>query len=250
MASPVAAPAEPSKPSPKLDNGAATNGTNGETEDAEETPVYCAALPNQHGHSLYNFLRHGQTTRVDATFPSDLAKQSWQQVVSMLCVKLLWRSYTPMKLMGLATEWTLNFLALNHGIFVLLFRLLFFRWRTDPLHCPHCFRIVPRSSSGWLKSHGVTIVGVVLALKLDWLRYVQTILCGLIRATTTTRAASGTWILAPSFYSTHPLKPGLIANKPTCWSSPTRMWALAIRPTCASWRRSSPTRIRPSWSEW
>ncbi|KAG0593134.1 hypothetical protein KC19_1G307000 [Ceratodon purpureus] len=112
----------------KVTSGISKVLSNGWTEDNDETPTFMAAQPRSHGHSLSGLLKHGQPNRIDATFPQDLAKQTWQQKVSMICVKLLWRTYTVMKLMGFATEWTLNFLVLNNGILGLFFKLITFRW--------------------------------------------------------------------------------------------------------------------------
>lgn len=77
---------------------------------------------------MIGLLKHAQPTRIDATFPTDSRKQTWQQKVSLTCVKVLWRSYAVMKLMGFMTEFTLNFLVLNHGLLGLLFKLITFRW--------------------------------------------------------------------------------------------------------------------------
>lgn len=130
MATP-AAPASVSDSTQTKTSTAQENGakiTNGTVEDANETPVFLAAQPKEHGHSLYGLLKHGNPTRIDATFPSDLQKQTWQQKLSMICVKFLWRSYTVMKLMGFMTEWTLNFLLLNGGFLGIFWKLITFRW--------------------------------------------------------------------------------------------------------------------------
>jgi hypothetical protein len=83
-------------------------------------------------------------------------------MLSMLCVKLLMHRciYIAWKAIGVIfCEWPLNFLVVNHGIFVLFFRLVTFRWSTDPPHCPHCF---------WIVS-GLVLIGFTLCEKLGLL---------------------------------------------------------------------------------
>ena len=98
------------------------------TEDLSVTPTFMLAKPKERGDTFSSFLNHGHPLRVDATFPKDIHKQTWQQKVSMIVVKILWRIYPLLKLVGFIFEWTLNFLVLNHGPFHILFNLLFFRW--------------------------------------------------------------------------------------------------------------------------
>ena len=108
---------EPEKPASSV-NGAETKAA-----DSKKTPERKHDRP-----SLYRSLTDTPT-----------------QVLSMLCVKLLMHPciYTAWKAIGfIFCEWPLNFLVFNHGIFVLFFRLVTFRWSTDPPHCPHCFSIV------------------------------------------------------------------------------------------------------------
>jgi hypothetical protein len=100
-------------------------------ESEATTPTFVAAQPKSTGHSITSILEHGHPTRIDATFPSDLLKQTWQQRFSMFVVKILWKIYPLMKLVGFLVEWTINFFVLNHGPFSLLFKLLVpFKWHT------------------------------------------------------------------------------------------------------------------------
>ena len=120
-----------------MDNGVTSNGSTEKLDDT--TPVtFFAAQPTSHGHSMIGLLKHAQPTRIDATFPTDSRKQTWQQKVSLTCVKVLWCRYAVMKLMGFMTEFTLNFLVLNHGLLGLLFKLITFKWRK------YCSSKVPR----------------------------------------------------------------------------------------------------------
>ena len=98
--------------------------------DSATTPTYVAAHPKAKGHALSSILNHGHPVLIDATFPSDLGKQTWQQKVSMVIVKILWKIYPLLKAFGFLFEWTVNFFVLNNGPFSLLFKLIFFQWRT------------------------------------------------------------------------------------------------------------------------
>jgi hypothetical protein len=113
--------------------------------DPKETPENYAALPKHDRPSLYTILTCSLT-----------------QVLSMLFVKLLMHPciYIAWKAIGVIfCEWPLNFLVFNNGIFVLFFRLVTFRWSTDPPHCPHCF---------WIVS-GLVLIGFTLCEKLGLL---------------------------------------------------------------------------------
>jgi hypothetical protein len=109
-------------------NGPRTASESTATASSSVTPTFMAAQPKRKGHSWRSILSHGHPMVVDATFPSDIRKQTWQQCVSGFCVKLLWRSYYFLKIIGLVFEWTVNFLVLNHGPFHIFFKLLLFRW--------------------------------------------------------------------------------------------------------------------------
>lgn len=124
MAEAAPAPAKSTQQAEALvSNGAPTAG-------GEETPAYVAAHPGSEGHKLTNFLLHGHPTRIDATFPQDLLKQTWQQRFSMFVVKILWAINPALKLFGFIVEWTINFFILNGGLFRLILTLLLpFRWR-------------------------------------------------------------------------------------------------------------------------
>lgn len=130
-----AAPARSSQQADALVSKSAFNGsTNGAPaaggEEEHEAPSYVAAHPRTEGHKLTNFLLHGHPTRIDATFPQDLLKQTWQQRFSMFVVKILWAIYPALKLFGFIIEWTINFIILNGGLFRLILTVLLpFRWR-------------------------------------------------------------------------------------------------------------------------
>lgn len=96
-------------------------------------PEYMAAQPKlskQHsGSALASLLRHGQPTKIEATLEK-YKKMKWQQKLSMFFVFVMWRVNTVLKLVGSLVEWTLNFLALNHGVFSLLYKFFLFKWGT------------------------------------------------------------------------------------------------------------------------
>lgn len=128
MADAAATPASPEFPTNSDSNHAQLNDPTEESESAV-TPTFMAAKPKSAGHSVSSLLSYGHPTRIDATFPSDLLKQTWQQRLSMFLVKILWNVYPLLGLIGFLIEWVVNFFVLNHGLFSLLFNLLLpFRW--------------------------------------------------------------------------------------------------------------------------
>lgn len=94
-----------------------------------ETPYYMAAQPKKSKQysALASMLRHGEPTRIEATF-DNLKKMTWQQRLAMVFVAILWRVAKYLKLLGFVIEWTLNLLMLNNGPFGYLYKVFLFKW--------------------------------------------------------------------------------------------------------------------------
>lgn len=104
---------------------------NGSSNGKERPVTYVAVQPKlskQHSRvAIASLFRHGQPNVIEATFEK-LKHMTWQQKLAMVFVGILWRINKYLKLFGFLVEWTLNLLALNNGLFSLLYKVFLFKW--------------------------------------------------------------------------------------------------------------------------
>ncbi|CAM6032373.1 unnamed protein product [Sphagnum compactum] len=99
-----------------------------EHDDGQDDQVthYVAAHPKRRTAALAATIKHGHPTKITAAKKSD-KKTSWQQKVSLICMKLLWKCDKPLSFVGFLVEWSLNFFALNGSLCTLPYRCIFHR---------------------------------------------------------------------------------------------------------------------------
>ncbi len=91
----------------------------------DQVTHYVAAHPKRRTAALAATIKHGHPTKITSAKKSD-KKTNWQQKVSLICMKLLWKCAEPLSFVGFLLEWSLNFFALN-GLFTLPYCCIFHR---------------------------------------------------------------------------------------------------------------------------